>query len=145
MSSKQYDQSHLVAKRRCSNLRDFLDGFEVAIGRVYQRASEESGESQAVRRSIGSKDIAGVILQGTLNYDRCETKLGFRKIAIEASFKELTVSSEDGTQCALSDVQVRIVIKDLASGGKMIVVSYYKLYSEEEKEGLQEVDYEKIW
>lgn len=145
LSPRQYEQSHLEAKQRCATYEDYLQGFEVAIGHVNKRAAEEAGVFSMVRRNLGPRDIAAVILQGQLNYDRCETKPGFKKIAIEAVFGELIVSDETGKQSTFTNVQVRVVVKDLISGGKMIVVSYYKLYSDQEKEGLPEVNYEKIW
>lgn len=145
LSSRHYAQCHAEARVRCRSLQSFLEGFDVAVGHVHQRAASEAGEFQMVRRSIGPRDIAAVILQGQLNYGRCETGQGFKKIAIEALFKELGVVDMDGAPVMLTDVQVRVVLKELVSGGRMIVVSYYKLRSENETDGFPEVDYEQVW
>lgn len=145
LSSLQYERAHADARSRCTSLQAFLAGFDVATNHVMERADVETGDHQAVRRCMSNKDIAAVILQGRLDYGRCETKVGFRKIAIEALFTELLVHEGNGVTRILENVQVRVVVKDLNSGGKMIVVTYYKLYPEEEKQDLNEVDYENVW
>ena len=145
LNSRHYENSHTEAKRRCSTYQEFLGGFDIAASHVLQRAEEENGDFQAVRRALSHRDIATVILHGSLNHGRCESKLGFKKIAIEAYFAEIQVLDSNGAPKILSDVQVRVVVKDIEGGDKMIVVSYYKLYAEDEKEGLTEVSNVEIW
>lgn len=134
MSDAQFQQTLLEVRSRCDGCkgeREFLDNFEIATAHVKTRSLEEAGEGKkihaAVRASLSNREIAALILQGDLNLSQCTMKGPARTIAIEGLFRNLVVTLDDGSPEVIEECQVRVVVKDSASGSKLIVISYDKL------------------
>ncbi len=147
MTERKFISLHNDLKKACETYKSCTQKIEVnkGIAHAVKRGQEEDEATRILREMIGRREIAAIILQGSLRLDQCRDKGSHIEVAIEGVLKHWeTFDFKNDLGVCFPEVHIRVVARD--TGSRMyLIVTFYPLWEENKEDGTPEVNCDEIW